>query len=75
MKVKTSQLAVLGVVCLGLAGCASPGPAAPSLAVMPGKASIAVWSPGLNASGNSELGTRALEMLAREMGWSVFRAR
>jgi glutaminase len=43
------------------------------LAVMP--ASIAVWSPGLNANGNSELGTRALEMLARETGWSVFRAR
>ena len=37
MMVKTSQLAVFGVVCLGLAGCASPGPAAPSLAVMPGK--------------------------------------
>lgn len=37
MKVKTSQLAVLGAVCFGLAGCASPGPAAPSLAVMPGK--------------------------------------
>jgi glutaminase len=45
------------------------------LAVVPGKASIAVWSPGLNASGNSELGTRALEMLARETGWSVFSAR
>jgi glutaminase len=45
------------------------------LVVMPGKASIAVWSPGLNANGNSELGTRALEMLARETGWSVFRAR
>lgn len=45
------------------------------LAVVPGKASIAVWSPGLNASGNSELGTRALEMLAAETGWSVFRAR
>ncbi|HEY1124230.1 MAG TPA: glutaminase [Sphingobium sp.] len=44
------------------------------LAVMPGKASIAVWSPGLNENGNSELGTRALEMLARETGWSVFRA-
>jgi glutaminase len=44
-------------------------------AVMPGKASIAVWSPGLNANGNSELGTRALELLARETGWSVFRAR
>jgi len=44
------------------------------LAVVPGKASIAVWSPGLNANGNSELGTRALEMLAHETGWSVFSA-
>ncbi len=42
------------------------------LAVAPGKASIAVWSPGLNAVGNSKLGTMALEMLARETGWSVF---
>lgn len=42
------------------------------LAIAPGKASIAVWSPGLNANGNSLLGTRALEMLARETGWSVF---
>jgi glutaminase len=45
------------------------------LAIVPGQASIAVWSPGLNASGNSQLGTRALEMLARETGWSVFSAR
>ncbi len=45
------------------------------LAVVPGKASIAVWSPGLNPSGNSQLGTRALEMLAAETGWSVFSAR
>ena len=29
------------------------------LAVVPGKASIAVWSPGLDASGNSHLGDRA----------------
>jgi len=42
------------------------------LAVAPGKASVAVWSPGLNAVGNSRLGTLALEMLARETGWSVF---
>ena len=42
------------------------------LAIVPGKASIAVWSPGLNARGNSLLGTRALEMLAQETGWSVF---
>ena len=45
------------------------------LAVVPGKASICVWSPGLNASGNSELGTLALERLAEATGWSVFRAR
>jgi len=45
------------------------------LAVVPGKASIAVWSPGLNASGNSRLGTKALEMLALETGWSIFSAR
>jgi glutaminase len=42
------------------------------LAVVPGKASIAVWSPGLNARGNSLLGTRALERLAEMTGWSVF---
>jgi glutaminase len=42
------------------------------LAIAPGKASIAVWSPGLNAHGNSLLGTLALERLARETGWSVF---
>lgn len=42
------------------------------LAIAPGKASIAVWSPGLNMVGNSLLGTIALEMLARRTGWSVF---
>lgn len=42
------------------------------LAVVPGIASVAVWSPGLNAHGNSLLGTLALEMLAEDMGWSVF---
>ncbi len=42
------------------------------LAVMPGVASIAVWSPGLDAKGNSLLGTRALEELVRATGWSVF---
>jgi glutaminase len=42
------------------------------LAVVPGKASIAVWSPGLNAQGNSMLGTRALERIAQRTGWSVF---
>lgn len=45
------------------------------LAVVPGKASICVWSPGLNESGNSQLGTLALERLAEATGWSVFSAR
>jgi glutaminase len=42
------------------------------LAVAPGRAAIAVWSPGLNAQGNSQLGTLALERLAMRTGWSVF---
>ena len=44
------------------------------LAIAPGKASIAVWSPGLDASGNSHLGRIALEALAKRMGWSIFGA-
>ncbi len=42
------------------------------LVIAPGRASIAVWSPGLNAQGNSKLGTAAVEALARGAGWSVF---
>ncbi|PSC03610.1 glutaminase [Alsobacter soli] len=42
------------------------------LAIAPGKASIAVWSPGLDAAGNSHLGRIALEKLSRRMGWSIF---
>jgi glutaminase len=42
------------------------------LAVAPGKASIAVWSPGLDVIGNSKLGTEALELFAAKTGWSVF---
>ncbi len=42
------------------------------LAIVPGTASIAVWSPGLNARGNSQLGTLALERLVQRTGWSVF---
>lgn len=44
------------------------------LAIAPGKASIAVWSPGLDASGNSHLGRIALEALTRRLGWSIFGA-
>jgi len=42
------------------------------LAIAPGIASIAVWSPGLNERGNSQLGTLALERLVQRTGWSVF---
>ena len=42
------------------------------LVIAPGRASIAVWSPGLNAQGNSQLGTLAVERLAAATGWSVF---
>jgi glutaminase len=44
------------------------------LAIAPGRASIAVWSPGLDASGNSRLGRIALEALTKRMGWSIFGA-
>jgi len=44
------------------------------MAIAPGKASIAVWSPGLDASGNSHLGQLALEKLSKRMGWSIFGA-
>ncbi len=44
------------------------------LAIVPGKASIAVWSPGLDANGNSHLGRIALEALTKRMGWSIFGA-
>ncbi|MGH1354882.1 MAG: glutaminase [Thalassovita sp.] len=42
------------------------------LLVAPGQASIAVWSPGLNANGNSQLGTLAVVRLAQMTGWSIF---
>ncbi|MBB6352883.1 glutaminase [Aminobacter aganoensis] len=42
------------------------------LAIVPGVASIAVWSPGLNARGNSMLGSIALEQLTKRMNWSIF---
>ncbi|MFK4872222.1 glutaminase, partial [Novosphingobium sp. ZW T3_23] len=45
------------------------------LAVAPGIASVAVWSPGLNESGNSQLGQMALERLVHRTGWSVFEPR
>jgi glutaminase len=45
------------------------------LAIAPGIASIAVWSPGLNERGNSQLGALALERLVARTGWSIFEPR
>ena len=42
------------------------------LVVAPRKASIAIWSPGLDGYGNSKAGTRAAILLSRATGWSVF---
>lgn len=42
------------------------------LVIAPGRASIAVWSPGLNIYGNSKLGTEAMQLFAKKTGWSVF---
>jgi glutaminase len=42
------------------------------LVIVPGKASVAVWSPGLDHNGNSKLGRLALEMLVQKTGWNVF---
>jgi glutaminase len=42
------------------------------LVIAPGKASIGIWSPGLDAWGNSQMGTLAAERLAEFTGWSVF---
>ncbi|NAW67503.1 glutaminase B [Photobacterium halotolerans] len=42
------------------------------VAIVPGEMSIAVWSPELDASGNSVAGTAALELLAERIGRSIF---
>ena len=42
------------------------------LTIVPGKAAIAVWSPGLNEVGNSQVGTLALEKLVWRTDWNVF---
>ena len=41
-------------------------------AVIPGKLAVAVWSPGLNAKGNSLAGIKALELFTTKTGVSVF---
>ena len=42
------------------------------LAVMPGKFSVCVWSPGLNETGNSLAGIKALELFTTLTGISIF---
>ncbi|MBU1642027.1 glutaminase [bacterium] len=42
------------------------------VAVIPKLMGIAVWSPGLNAQGNSLLGTLALELFTTKTGMSIF---
>ncbi len=42
------------------------------LAVAPGRGSLAVWSPGLNAAGTSAAGAAMLEDFVQRTGWSVF---
>lgn len=42
------------------------------LGIVPGVASIAAWSPGLDEHGNSKLAVEALQELVRATGWSVF---
>ena len=44
------------------------------IAVVPGHFSLCVWSPALNAAGNSLVGLAALEKLSERIGWSVFSA-
>ena len=42
------------------------------VAVIPGKLSIAVWSPGLNPHGNSLFGIKVLELFTTKTGLSIF---
>ncbi len=42
------------------------------VAVIPKQMGICVWSPGLNAQGNSLVGTKALELFTTKTGLSVF---
>ena len=42
------------------------------VAVMPGHFSVCVWSPGLDACGNSLAGTKALELFTTKTGISIF---
>ncbi|MGW2547813.1 glutaminase [Kitasatospora sp. NPDC001574] len=49
-----------------------PGKSGVSGGVLPGRGTVCVWSPGLDAAGNSVLGVAALDALTTATGWSVF---
>lgn len=55
---------------VGLAGKSGVGGAI--AAIYPQKFSVTVWSPGLNAKGNSLIGIKALELLTSKTGISIF---
>lgn len=42
------------------------------LAVVPGRGTACVWSPGLDAAGNSVAGVAALDEFTTRTGWSIF---
>ena len=42
------------------------------VAVVPDRLTLCVWSPAVDESGNSVLGTRALELFASRSGLSIF---
>ncbi len=42
------------------------------LLIAPGRASIGIWSPGLDRYGNSKAGTEAAARFSQATGWSVF---
>ena len=42
------------------------------VSIVPGEMSIAVWSPGLSESGNSLVGTKALELFVEYTGKTIF---
>jgi glutaminase len=42
------------------------------LAIVPGRCAVCVWSPGLDARGNSVAGVAALDRFTTLTGWSIF---
>ena len=55
--------------------CGKSGVGGGILASVPGRAAIAVWSPGLGRAGTSVLGAKALARIALRTGWSLFSGR